>query len=105
MTPVSSDWIPVKETDSKPNSTTSGFGFDPVKESEEFLEQTSTDKSLREGNEPTQLKETGPNNLREREVRDKEEVERGSKEDGESGLTKKQSFRRLKQQEETIEMR
>lgn len=104
MTPVSSDWIPVKETDSKPNSTTSGFGFDPVKEPEEFLEQTSTDKSLREGNEATQLKETGPNSLREREVRDKE-VERGSKEDGGSGLTKKQSFRRLKQREETIEMR
>ena len=44
VTPVSSDWIPVKETDSKPNSTTSGFGFDPVKEPEEFLEQTSTDQ-------------------------------------------------------------
>lgn len=105
MTPVSSDWIPVNETDSKPNSTTSRFGFDPVKASEEFLEQTSTDKSLREGNEATQWNETGPNSFREREVRDKEEVERGSKEDGGSGLTKKQSFRRLKQREETIEMR
>lgn len=37
-------------------------------------------------------------------MRDKE-VERGSKEDGERGLTKKQSFRRLEQEEETIEMR
>ncbi|KAF3550863.1 hypothetical protein DY000_02010173 [Brassica cretica] len=54
LTPVSSDWIPINETDSKPNSITYGYGLDPVMEDEEFLEQTSTDKSLRDGDKATQ---------------------------------------------------